>query len=81
VVQPDLNRTLGANFHVELTEIAEAADDRFLVGSVLTARGKGSGVETVHRSWRVVWMADGKATRRQVFLERSDALEAAGLSE
>ena len=65
---------------MEVTEITEA-DDRVLTGSILTARGKDSGVETVLRFWQVVWLADGKATRRQIFLERAEALEAAGMAE
>jgi hypothetical protein len=50
-------------------------------GGLLTTRGKGSGVETQVRLWYVVWITNGKVTRRQVFLDRDEALEAAGLSE
>jgi hypothetical protein len=38
-------------------------------------------VETQVRGWSVVWITNGKTTRRQVFLDRADALEAAGLEE
>ena len=38
-------------------------------------------VEPEVRGWFVLWIANGKITRRQVFLSRDDALEAAGLSE
>jgi ketosteroid isomerase-like protein len=38
-------------------------------------------VETEVRGWFVLWIADGKITRRQVFLDRDEALEAAGLRE
>ena len=69
------------SFHIEVEEITEAVDDRVLVGGLLTTRGKGSGVETEVRGWFVLWIADCKITRRQVFLDRNAALEAAGLRE
>jgi hypothetical protein len=52
------------------------------VGLFLTARGKGSGVEAPGlRVWQVNQFEHGKTARRQVFLERAEALEAAGLRE
>jgi hypothetical protein len=52
-----------------------------MIGFSLGSRGKG-GVEAPGlRFWSVFWIADGKVTRRQVFLDREEALEAAGLSE
>jgi ketosteroid isomerase-like protein len=65
----------------EAEEILAAADDRVFFGGVLTARGKESGVDTRLHFWSVTWVANGLITRRQVFLERAEALEAAGLSE
>ena len=70
-----------ASFHIEVEEITETVDDRVFIGGVLTTRGKGSGVETEVRGWFVLWIANGKITRRQVFLARDEALQAAGLSE
>jgi ketosteroid isomerase-like protein len=67
--------------HVEVEEVIDAGDDRVFFGACLTTRGKGSGVETQVRGWQVVWIADGNVTRRQVFLDRAETLEAAGLSE
>jgi ketosteroid isomerase-like protein len=67
--------------HFEVEEITEAGDDRVFFGGCLTTRGKGSGAETQVRGWSVVWIADGKVTRRQVFLDRTEAREAAGLRE
>jgi ketosteroid isomerase-like protein len=67
--------------HFEVEEITEAGDDRVFFGGCLTTRGKGSGAKTQIRGWAVVWIADSKVTRRQVFLDRNEALEAAGLSE
>ena len=62
-------------------EIVEAPDDRVFFGGTLTACGKDSGVETQLHFWTVSWLANGKITRRRVFLARNEALEAAGLSE
>jgi ketosteroid isomerase-like protein len=68
-------------YHLEITEIIEAADDLVLVAGLATARGKDSGVETQMRSWQLTWFADGKPTRRKIFLTRAEALEAAELEE
>jgi ketosteroid isomerase-like protein len=68
------------SLRIELTEITEAPDDRVFYGLRLTGRGKGSGVEPPGETfWTAAWFADGKVTRRKVFLERDEALEAAGL--
>ena len=67
--------------HVEIEEITALSDDRVLIVSRVTGRGRGSGVPVERPSWEVSWLADGLITRRQVFWTRDEALEAAGLSE
>jgi ketosteroid isomerase-like protein len=67
--------------HSELEEITELSDDRVFVKILVTGRGKGSGVPLELRYWGVLWIAEGKIARRQVFWTRDEALEAAGLSE
>jgi ketosteroid isomerase-like protein len=69
------------SIHIEIEEITEAPDNSVFFGIAMTARGRGSGVETEGRAWQLVRFADGKTVRRQVFLDRTEALEAAGLSE
>jgi len=69
------------SFHIEIEEITEASDGRVFFGTLITARGGGSGVETEIRAWGVLWLADGKIARRQVFWTRDEALAAAGLRE
>ena len=69
------------SFHARVEEITEAPGDRVFVGGCLTTRGKGSGVETQIRGWFVFWIANGKISRREIFRDRDEALEAAGLSE
>jgi ketosteroid isomerase-like protein len=69
------------SIHVEADEIAEA-DDRVFFDLLINARGKGSGLEAPGlRVWCVVWLADGEVTRRLVFRDRDEALEAAELRE
>jgi ketosteroid isomerase-like protein len=67
--------------HSELEEIMELSDDRVFTETFLTGRGKGSGVPVELRYWSVLWFAEGKIARRQVFWRKGEALEAAGLRE
>ena len=69
------------NLHVEVEELTELGEDRLFTETVLTARGKGSGVPVELRFWMVLWFAEGKIARRQVSWTRNDALEAARLGE
>ena len=67
--------------HNALDRVTELSGDRVFTENVLTARGKGSGVPTELRYWAVYWVKQGKIARRQVFWNKDEALEAAGLSE
>ena len=67
--------------HVEIEEITALSDDRVLIVSRVTGRGRGSGVPVERPSCEVSWLADGLIMRRQVFWTRDEALEAAGLSQ
>jgi ketosteroid isomerase-like protein len=69
------------SIHCEVEEIAEA-DDRVFFDLLINARGEESGVEAPGlRVWCVVWIANGEVTRRRVFRDRAEALEAAALQE
>src|SRR5262245_6260948 len=72
---------LWESFNIEVEEITEASDRRVFIGIRGSARGKVSGVETEMRTWQVFTFVDGKAARREIFLNRAEALEAAGLEE
>jgi len=67
-------------FHVEPTEFLDTGD-HVVVGEALTGRGKGSGVEIAMEFWSVSLLRDNHVVRRDEYLDRADALEAAGLSE
>ena len=71
---------IGESSHVAV-EITDLSDDRVFAETVLTARGTGSGVPVELRYWQVLSVTEGKITRRRIFMERHEALEAAGLSE
>src|SRR5436190_19926539 len=63
-------------------EFIDVGDDQVLVFSREGGRGKGSGAEVQTNPTAHLWtLRDGKAIRMQSYWERSDALEAAGLSE
>ena len=56
--------------------------DQVLVFSREGGRGRGSGAEVVTQPTAHLWtIRDGKAIRMQSYWERSEALEAVGLSE
>jgi ketosteroid isomerase-like protein len=69
------------SIRVEAEEIYKGSDGRVFAHLLLTARGVASGVETQLHGWIVLWFANGEITRRRVFRDRAEALEAAGLSE
>ena len=67
-------------FHIEPEKFFEA-DDQVVVFVHIPARGRGSGAEVGLRSAHVWTMRARKAAGLEVFPERQEALEAAGLSE
>ena len=68
-------------FRAADTEIIDAGADKVLLQYRLELRGRGSGAEVEWRRWCVVTMRNRKALRGEWFLDRAEALEAAGLSE
>lgn len=63
----------------EPEEILEAEDDRYLVLARLRGRGKASGAETDVRFAHLWTIRDRKAIRMRAYLDRDEALRAAGL--
>jgi len=66
-------------FEIGPTEFL-ATGDRVFNGIELEGRGRGSGVEVAMEYWQVWLIRDGKAARWEEFLDRGEALKAAGLS-
>ena len=67
-------------WRVTIEDIVDAGDGRLLVTGSSHVRGKGSGVSFDQRVFTVVTLRDGKLIQMENFTERSQALEAAGLS-
>jgi uncharacterized protein len=67
-------------FRVDIDELIEAGD---LIVAALTVHGHGavSGIRVNQRFFHVWDLRDGKALRQREYLERGEALEAAGLRE
>jgi ketosteroid isomerase-like protein len=65
--------------HVEIEELREVGDCVFFT---LHQRAKGStsGIEVEIKSWNVYTFGEGRLTRIQLFLDRDQALDAAGLT-
>ncbi|MGI9021438.1 MAG: nuclear transport factor 2 family protein [Solirubrobacterales bacterium] len=72
--------TVWDDFRVELEEVIDAGDQ---VVSVARSggRAKASGVEVSQRIYSVIDVRNDKIFRNREFLDRREALEAAGLSE
>jgi ketosteroid isomerase-like protein len=80
----DYFATLGEAFddmRVEIEEITDAGGDRLVVVVRVTGRGKGSGATVQQRNGQVWTFVDGKVARIDSYMNRTEALEAAGLSE
>jgi ketosteroid isomerase-like protein len=75
----DIDEAL-ANIRLELPEIHDLGDRLVAIGR-LSARGQASGAETESPFGCVLEWKNGKATRVVSFLDRKEAIEAAGLRE
>ena len=64
----------------EIEEIFDA-EDRVVVFVLWRARGTSSGAEWEMRPGQVFTLRDGRIARQEVYLDRADALKAAGLRE
>ena len=67
------------SMQVEIKEIDES-DDQILVTLHQRARGKGSEIELDIETYNVYSFEDGKVTRIELFINRGDAFEAAGMT-
>lgn|SRR5262245_23999156 len=66
---------------IDRLEFVEAGTDKVLSHQRADFRGTGSGAEVEFEYWIVTTFRDGKIVRGQWFVDRAEALEAAGLSE
>lgn len=68
-------------FEFEVEDIIDAGEDRALMLVRESVRGLGSGVDTQMTSGWIMRIRDGKVVRVRPYVERQEALEAAGLRE
>jgi ketosteroid isomerase-like protein len=65
----------------EPEEVIQVGEDRLVSVGRMTGLGRASGA-TVDTPWAVVFtIEEGRPVREEIFLDRDEALEAAGLSE
>ena len=74
-------RSAWEEFEVTLDEVLHEGGDVVVVTERLRGRGRGSGAEVEMRIFSTYWFEGGKIRRRDAFIERQEALEAAGLEE
>jgi ketosteroid isomerase-like protein len=77
----DTERAMSQENVTEAERIIDLADDRVLVLSRQTARGKVSGAPIDHELGFVFTLHDGRIIGCDLYWDRADALEAAGLQE
>jgi ketosteroid isomerase-like protein len=66
---------------IDSAEFVDAGADKVLTHQRAVFRGSGSGAEVQFEYWFVTTIQQGKIRRGQWFVDRAEALEAAGLSE
>jgi ketosteroid isomerase-like protein len=69
------------SFQLEIEEVIPAGEDRLVAGGFVVGRGRRSGAEVRVHGWSIFWITNRLITRRSVFLDRAEALQAAGLAE
>lgn len=74
-------REAWARFEVSIDEVLYEGDEAAVIVERLAGSGRGSGADAEMSAFAVYWVRDGRVARRAAFLEKSEALEAAGLSE
>jgi ketosteroid isomerase-like protein len=68
-------------FQLEIENSVDLGDGRVFSSLLARVRGKASGAESKTRIWSINGVRDGKIVSGQTYLDREEALEAAGLRE
>ena len=69
------------DFHIDLQDVKAVGSHQVLAFAHLGSTGRASGVPLAGDSGNVYDLVDGKIRRTRIFLDRADALKAAGLEE
>jgi ketosteroid isomerase-like protein len=75
------NEMFGEEWESSVEQARAVDDERVLVTGWMKARGLHGGVPIEQQFWVVITVRGGKATRSEVYTDREQALEAAGLQE
>jgi ketosteroid isomerase-like protein len=71
----------GPDFHLTIERVEAIGPDRVLTFMLITATGRASGIPQDARTANVYDFDGGKIERIRIFVDRQEALEAAGLRE
>lgn len=71
----------GPDFELTIERVEAIGRDRVLTFMLVTATGRASGIPQDSRTGNVYDLAGGKIERIRIFVDRAEALEAAGLRE
>ena len=71
----------GPDFRLDLERVAAIGEGRVLAFLQVTASGRTTGIPTPATTTNLYDIVDGKIRRIRIFLDRQEALEAAGLSD
>ncbi|MCW2971019.1 MAG: hypothetical protein JWO23_2146 [Solirubrobacterales bacterium] len=71
----------GPDFRIEVQRVQETGDSHALAFLRFSSTGRASGIVTGAESANVYDFTEGKIRRIRIFLDRSEALKAAGLAE
>jgi ketosteroid isomerase-like protein len=74
-------RSAWDNYEVSVVNVLYDAGDQMVVEEHLQGRGLGSGVEVEMRLFAAYRFRDRKIAKRQAYMEKAKALEAAGLRD
>jgi ketosteroid isomerase-like protein len=69
------------DYRIKTQEVTDLGGNQVLAMLDLAMTGKDSGISVSQQIFNVVTVRDGQITRMDEYLERAEALEAAGLSE
>ena len=72
---------IGPDFRIEVQRVQAIGDSTAIAFLRVGATGRASGIVTGAESANVYYFIDGKISRIRIFLDRDEALEAAGLAD
>jgi ketosteroid isomerase-like protein len=73
------NATLWENICIAIDDVAEGEDDRVIAFIRAKGRGRNTGVDVELASAQVWTIKDGKAVHVRLYLDREEAMQAAGV--